>query len=257
VQSKVSLAVDPRLRLSHDLTSKLSVHAAVGMTHQPAVFLLPTPGLAEVALDQGLMRGIHSELGGEYELTRTTRVELQGFYHRYDRLLLPELVQDGIVPEDPPLVNSNVYGVEAFLMRDMSESVSGWIAYTLTFADADSGPVVGKFKPDYDVRHVINAVLFWRIWGALYLGLRGQARSGRVVEQLNRNYTQRLPWFTRVDARIGYHWTGRFANMTAYLEWYNLFLRREYTDADCLLGQCKAKAAPVIAIPNLGVRAEF
>ena len=27
--------------------------------------------------------------------------------------------------------------------------------------------------------------------------------------------------------------------------------------ADCLLGQCRAKAAPVISLPNLGVRAEF
>jgi hypothetical protein len=257
VQSKVNLAVDPRLRISHDLTKKLNVHAAVGLTHQPAVFLLPTPGLAEVALDRGLMRGIHSELGAGYQLTGSTRVELQGFYHRYDRLLLPELVQDGIVPEDPPLVSSNVYGLEAFLMRDLSEQVSGWIAYTLTFADADSGPVVGKFKPDYDVRHVINAVVSWRVWRGLYLGGRMQTRSGRVIEQLNRNYTQRLPWFTRVDARIGYQWRGRFANMTAYLEWLNLFLQHEYTDADCLLGHCNAKAAPVIAVPNLGVRAEY
>jgi hypothetical protein len=257
VQSKVSFAVDPRVRLSHDLTSNWSVHAAIGTTHQPAVFLLPTPGLADVALDRGLMRSIQSEIGTGYQLTSSTRIDLTGFYHRYDRLLLPELVQDGIVPEDPPLVKSNVYGLEAFLMRDLSEQVSGWIAYTLTFADADSGPVVGKFKPDYDVRHVVNTVLSWRVWRGLYLGGRMQARSGRVVEQLNKNYTQRLPWFTRVDARIGYQWRGRFADMTAYLEWLNLFLRREYTDADCLLAHCNAKAAPVIAIPNLGVRAEF
>jgi hypothetical protein len=257
VESKVDIAVDPRVRLSHDITSKLSVHGAVGMTHQPAVFLLPTPGLSDVALDRGLMRGIHSELGSGYQLTRSTRVDVQGFYHRYDRLLLPELVQDGIVPEDPPLVSSNVYGLEAFLMRDLTEEVSGWIAYTLTFADADSGPVVGKFKPDYDVRHVVNAVISWRIWRGLILGGRMQTRSGRVVEQLNANYTQRLPWFTRVDARVGYTWRGRFADMTAYLEWLNLFLRQEYTDADCLLQQCNAKAAPVIAVPNLGIRAEF
>ncbi len=257
VQSKVDLAVDPRVRVTHDLNAEWSLHAAVGLTHQPAVFLLPTPGLADVALDKGLMRGIHSELGGGYQLTRSTRIELQGFYHRYDRLLLPELVQDGIVPDDPPLVKSNVYGLEAFLMRDLSETISGWIAYTLSFADADSGPVVGKFKPDYDVRHVLNAVAAWRVWRGLHIGLRGQARSGRVVEQLNRNYTQRLPWFLRVDARVGYAWRGRFANMTAYLEWLNVFLQREYTDADCLLGQCQAKSAPVIAIPNLGVRAEF
>jgi hypothetical protein len=258
VQSKLSFAVDPRLRASYDITEKLSIHAAIGTTHQPAVFLLPTAGLTDVALDRGLMRAIQSELGAGYQLTKSTKIEVQGYWHHYDNLLLPELVTDGIVPEDPPLVKSNAYGVETFLFRDLSEAVSGWISYTLGWADADSGQaVVGKFKPDYDVRHVINAVLSWRVWQGLKLSGRFQTRSGRVVEQLSPNYTQRLPWFTRGDARIGYSWRGRFADMTAYLEWLNLFVQREYTDADCLLGQCTAKRAPVIAIPNLGVRAEF
>ena len=46
------------------------------------------------------------------------------------------------------------------------------------------------------------------------------------------------------------------SRVTRRLERYER-LQREYTDADCLLSQCKAKRAPVIAIPKLGVRAEF
>jgi TonB dependent receptor len=258
VRSNLAFGVDPRLRVSYDITPKLDIHAAIGSTHQPAVFLLPTAGLTDVAVDRGLMRALQSELGVGYQLTKSTRVELTGYYHRYYNMLLPELVTDGIVPENPPLVTSNAYGLEAFLFRDLSETVSGWLSYTLGFADADSGPeVVGKFKPDYDVRHMLNLVLAWRVWRGLSLSGRFQARSGRVVEQLNPSYTQRLPWFTRADARVGYTWRSRFANMTAYLEWLNLFVQPEYTDADCLLGECTAKRAPVIAIPNLGVRAEF
>jgi len=162
------------------------------------------------------------------------------------------------VPENPPLVSANSYGIETFLKRDMSERLSGWISYTLAWAIADSGPdVVGKFKPDFDVRHVLNTVGSYRVWRGLTLGGRMQARSGRVVEQLNPRYTQRLPWFVRMDARVGYAWRGRYADMTAYAEWLNLFAQQEYTDADCLLGVCRAKRAPVIALPNLGVRAEF
>lgn len=258
VNGKVTVAADPRVRLTYQFTPAFSAHAAFGTTHQPAVFLLPTAGLTDVALDRGLMRSLQSELGAEYQITKSTRIEVQGYWHHYTDLLLPELVTDGIVPEDPPLVKSNAYGVETFLYRDLSERVSGWISYTLGFADADSGlAVVGKFKPDYDVRHVINAVISWRVWQGLKLSGRFQTRSGRVIEQLSPKYTQRLPWFSRGDARIGYSWRGRFADMTAYLEWLNLFVQREYTDADCLLSQCKAKRAPVIAIPNLGVRAEF
>jgi hypothetical protein len=254
----MNFAADPRVRLTHDLTERLAVHGAIGLTHQPAVFLLPTPGLTDVALDRGLSRGIHSEFGFDYQLTRSTSLEIQGYVHHYDDLLLPELLQDANVPEDPPLVSANAYGIETFIKRDLTERVSGWISYTLGGATADSGPdVVGKFKPDFDVRHVINTVLSWRVWRGLALGGRLQARSGRVVEQLNPRYTQRLPWFIRLDARVGYAWRGRFANMTAYLEWLNLLMRPEYIDADCLLGVCRAKAAPVITLPNLGVRAEF
>jgi hypothetical protein len=257
VQSKISLAADPRIRLTHDLTENLDLHVAFGMAHQPAVFLLPVPGLTDVALDSGLSRSLQSEIGAGYQLTRSTRLEVQGYLHHYENLLLPELLQDAAVPDDPPLVSANAYGLETFLRRDMSERISGWISYTLSGAVADSGELVGKFKPDFDVRHILNTVLSWRVWRGLTLGGRMQARSGRVVEQLNPAYTQRLPWFVRIDARIGYSWRGRFAAMTTYFEWLNVAMRKEYLDADCLLGFCRAKAAPVITLPNLGVRAEF
>jgi hypothetical protein len=258
VQSKINLAADPRVRVTYDVTDDFDIHAAFGLAHQPAVFLLPTPGLTEVALDRGLSRSLQSEIGAGYQLTRSTRLEVQGYVHHYDDLLLPELLQDAAVPDDPPLVSANAYGIETFLRRDLTEKLSGWISYTIAGAVADSGAdLVGKFRPDFDVRHVINTVLSWRVWRGLTLGGRMQARSGRVVEQLNQNYTQRLPWFVRIDARIGYSWPGRFAAMTAYFEWLNVSMRAEYLDADCLLATCRAKAAPVITLPNLGVRAEF
>lgn len=257
VQSKINVAADPRVRVTHDVTDDFAVHAAFGLAHQPAVFLLPVPGLTDVALDRGLSRSLQAEVGAGYQLTRSTRLEVQGYLHRYYDLLLPELLQDAAVPDDPPLVSANAYGIETFLRRDLSERVSGWISYTIAGAIADSGDLVGKFKPDFDVRHVLNTVLSWRVWRGLTVGGRVQARSGRVVEQLIDHYTQRLPWFVRTDARIGYSWRGRFAAMTTYFEWLNVAMRKEYLDADCLLGTCRAKAAPVITLPNLGVRAEF
>jgi hypothetical protein len=45
--------------------------------------------------------------------------------------------------------------------------------------------------------------------------------------------------------------------MLVYFEWLNMFVRREYLDADYVFGQCRATSAPPISIPNLGVRAEF
>jgi hypothetical protein len=234
------------------------VHAALGLAHQPTVFLLPVAGLTDVALGDGLSRAIQSENGAGYELPWAFRLELQGYLHHYDRLLLPELVEDGAIGEDPPLASALAYGAELYLKRETGQDLSGWVSYTLGWATADSGPdVIGKFRPDFDVRHILNVVAQWRVYRGLTLGGRMQARSGRLVQQLNPRYEQRLPWFVRADVRIGYAWQGRWANMLAYVEWLNLLVRREYLDADCVFGQCRAVTAPPVSIPNIGVRAAF
>jgi hypothetical protein len=254
--NNINVAFDPRARFTFNVTPDFELHAAGGMSHQPAVFLLPLPGLSEIGVDEGLTRSVQAEVGGSYDLPASLRLELQGFY--YNGLLLPELIEDGAVPENPPLSDVKAYGVEVFLRRELHEKVSGWISYTLAFAEADSGPdVIGIFKPDFDVRHVLNTVLQWRVWRGLVVAGRFSARSGRVVEQLNPRYAQRLPWFLRADMRIGYAWKGRFADMLAYFEWLNMLMQKEYLDADCLLGTCRAAAAPTISIPNVGVRASF
>ena len=257
VESRLNFGVDPRVRAIHELTDKLSVHAAIGLAHQPAVFFLPLPGLTDVALDRGLTRSIQSEIGGGYQLPYKVRLEIQGYLHQYTRLLLPELVMDGSINDKPPLSSAIAYGLEVFLKRELGDVVSGWVSYTLGRANANAASSIGKFKPDFDVRHVLNVVLQWRVYGGLSIGGRLQARSGRVIEQLNPRYEQRLPWFVRADARIGYAWKGRYAQMTAYLEWLNVVGQGEYLDADCLLGHCKATQAPPISLPNLGVRADF
>ncbi|MGC4070117.1 MAG: TonB-dependent receptor [Polyangiaceae bacterium] len=258
VSSQIDVAVDPRLRFTFEATEDLSLHVAAGTGHQPAVFLLPLPGLSDVAVADGLTRSIQSEAGFGYDLPFSLRLESQAFLHHYDRLLLPELIQDAAIPENPPLSSAIAYGGELFLKRDPSEDFSGWISYTLGWAEADSGKdVIGKFKPDFDVRHVVNAVASWRLPRGFVVGGRVQARSGRMIEQLNPRYQQRLPWFFRADARVGYSWDGRFGKMLAYLEWFNVTIAREYLDADCFFGQCSAEAAPPLALPNIGIRAEL
>jgi hypothetical protein len=256
-QSRLNFAADPRVRAIYDVTDDLSVHAAVGLAHQPAVFFLPLPGLTDVALDRGLTRSVQSEVGAAYQLPYKMRIEVQGYLHYYTKLLLPELVMDGSIPELPPLSNALAYGMEVFFKRELADDVNGWISYTLGWATADAYRSIGKFKPDFDVRHVLNVVLQWHVWRGLALGGRLHARSGRVIEQLNPSYEQRLPWFVRPDVRVGYSWRGRYADMTAYAEWLNVAVQGEYLDADCLLGRCQATKSPPISLPNLGVRAEF
>ncbi len=257
VEERTDVAFDPRIRLTVDATDKLELHAAFGLGHQPSVFFLPLPGLTEVAVDRGLTRSIQYEVGVAYNLPLDIRFEVQGYLHTYTRLLLPELVMDADIEDQPPLSNATAYGLEFFVKRDLASNLSGWISYTLGQANADAFRSIGKFRPDFDVRHVLNVVAQWRIWRGLSLGGRLQARSGRVIEQLTKRYEQRLPWFVRPDVRIGYAWRGKWGDMTAYLEWLNVAAQGEYLDANCVFGQCQAVRAPRISIPNLGIRADF
>lgn len=256
-QADLDFAVDPRVLFAFDWTEALSLHAAFGLAHQPSVFFFPLPGLTEVAVDRGLTRAIQSEVGLSYDLPLSLRFEAQAFLHRYTRLLLPELVMDASIEDNPPLSDAIAYGVEFFLKRELGAHLTGWVGYTLGWADANSPRSIGKFQPDFDVRHVLNAVLQWKVYGGFAVGGRLHARSGRLIEQLNPRYEQRLPWFVRGDMRVGYAWRARFADMVAYIEWLNLGVQGEYLDADCLFGRCIATRAPPISIPNLGLRADF
>ncbi|HEX5657366.1 MAG TPA: TonB-dependent receptor [Polyangiales bacterium] len=257
VEQRTNVAVDPRIRLTFNATDKLELHAAFGLGHQPSVFFLPLPGLTEVALDRGLTRATQYEVGVAYMLPADIRFEVQGYLHQYTRLLLPELVMDADIEDQPPLSDAIAYGLEFFLKRELGK-LSGWISYTLGEAKADAfRSPIGKFRPDFDVRHVLNVVAQWRVWRGLTMGGRLHARSGRVIEQLSPQYKQRLPWFVRPDVRIGYAWRGRWGDMVAYLEWLNVAAQGEYLDADCVFQQCTAVRAPRISIPNLGLRADF
>jgi hypothetical protein len=87
--NRIDLAVDPRIRFTFNPARKLELHAAFGTAHQPAVFMLPLPGLTEVAVSRGLTSSIQSEVGFGYELPWALRLEVQGYLHHYDGLLLP------------------------------------------------------------------------------------------------------------------------------------------------------------------------
>jgi outer membrane receptor protein involved in Fe transport len=164
------------------------------------------------------------------------------------------------------------YGLEVFLRRSPSKALSGWISYTLGWADARSDRGYA-FTPNFDIRHVLNLVLQYRLGGGFGLGGRIFYRSGKVashtfVRQELIHYEQRLPGFLRADASLAYSWDTHWARLRLALEWLNLSLAREATDIDCQDGvqtgsnplsatPCKVHFAPPIFFPNLGLRAQF
>jgi hypothetical protein len=254
-------AVDPRLRVIFYPADAWDLHVAGGLTHQPAVFLFPIPGLTEVALDRGLQEAIQSDAGVGVELPGRLRFEMQGFVHHYQNLLLPELY----APEEGatvPTVDAWSYGAEVFLRRPAEERLSGWVSYTLAWATAHQPPDGRSFAPEFDVRHVLNVVVQARWEAGWQVGGRLHAHSNRPFNQFDLGrqdptYAIRLPWFMRADARVGYAWLTSWGAMLVYAEWLNLTLAQEALGAECLYGTCTKQTAPAVFIPNLGARAQF
>jgi hypothetical protein len=270
--------LDPRARLIYHPTRQLDLHVAAGVVHQPAVFFIPLPGLADVAVDRGLQTAIQTEAGIGWDGPLDTRLELQAFVHQYRDLLFTDVIFLGErvdqlcehavttqCPEAPDRVDALAYGAEVFVRRAPEERLSGWISYTLAFADVDD--IFGlPYTPTWDVRHVGNVVAQWDIVGGLSAGLRLHARSGKVHTeyvlaesfQLGREEL-RLPWFFRLDAQVAFAWTNSWGRMRVALEWFNTTLSREPQEIRCD-GEprtCRTEYLPAIFFPNLSVRGEI
>jgi hypothetical protein len=259
----------------------LEFHVAAGYVHQPAVFFLPLPGIADLANDQGLQTALQSEAGVGWDSPYNLRFELQLFFHRYsnlvftDTLLLRDTLNTICSPNSPIQVDctglsipnridGSSYGMEVFLRRPITEKLSGFLSYTLAFAAVD--PVAGQpYTPSWDVRHVANLVLQWQIAAGFSAGLRWFVRSGKMhgdfllddARQLIRS-EQRLPPFMRLDLEAAYQWPTYWGRLRVALEWFNTTMAREPIDSVCsgLPRTCKTAYLPAIFFPNLSVRGE-
>jgi hypothetical protein len=270
-------ALEPRAVLRHRPHERVGLHAAFGLAYQPAVFMLPLPGLSDVALDRGLQRAIQSELGSQLDLTDSITLETKLYLHLYEGMLSIEALDGGDVDcagEPDCDADSNLgrmsahsYGAELMLRRSYKELLSGWIAYTLSWADGrtDGGRAL---TPHFDVRHVANLVMQWRISAKWRASLRGFAQSGRfalgastATDPMER---ERLPAFYRGDLQLSRIWKKRWGELRFTLDWLNFTFSREPIGWQCSddqgrpLDACRVEYLEFpITLPLLGLRATY
>jgi hypothetical protein len=276
-------ALSPRAVVSWFPHAGIDLHAGISLSHQPAVFLLPLPGVADIALARGLQSALQTEVGVAADVGDVLRGELQFYAHRYADLLFPELALEkaascddapwAMVCEDPapyPRATALAYGMELMLRSSARERLSGWLTYTLARATAESDAGFA-FTPRFDMRHVGNLVLRYRVFDGFSVGGRAFARSGQVITQVaetGQRVARRLPEFYRFDARAAYTWTASFAELELSLEWLNLGFAREPLGFSCGLDvttahrpppddTCRVRYAPALVLPNVGLRAQF
>jgi hypothetical protein len=286
--SRAEVAADPRATLTYRASAGVALHVAAGLAHQPAVFLIPLPGIADVGLDYGLQDAVQTEAGISLDLPSALSLESQLYVQRFTDMILPDLAIDqsdecSTLPAEVasmatrcnagfPRASAWAYGLEAMLRRDSHEALSGWLSYTLGYASAQAEAGF-DFTPSFDVRHVGNLVLQYRLGGGFMAGTRLHYRSGKVasttfLRDVPIRYEQRLPGFFRADAQVSYAWATHWGQLRLALEWFNATLSREPTDIECHDGvdvganplmatPCTVMYAPALFFPNLGLRAEF
>lgn len=295
--SASEFAASPSATVGFALTPALELHGAIGLTHQARGSPVSLPSLSDVSIDAGLEKAIQAEVGVSWKLPADLQLEAAYFHHRYLDTVYLELILDCGGNTDPqaaqgpltgrdlasicrgrglPTANGDTQGFELYLKRNLTERISGFVSYTLGFADAVARDGT-RFTPQSDVRHLANAVLHFDVGSGFALGVRLHYRSGKMAVNTlfdtpaNRfnHVEQRLPGFFRADLRGSYSWNVSFGRMEASIGVQNVTASSEATNRDCTIdrsgdfsaGQipvtCKIDYQRAILLPNLGIRAEM
>ena len=270
-------ALEPRGLLRYQLHESFRLHAAAGLAYQPAVFLIPLPGISDVALDRGLQRATQLELGADWDLPASFSIETKLFTHFYDGMLSLDAIDNDDVRCEGAFeeceesdsfgrLSAYAYGSEWMIRRAYGERVSGWLSYTLSKADGrtDGGRDI---TPNFDVRHVGNLVLQWRISATWHVALRGYGQSGRFAlgasTSTDARERQRLPSFFRGDLQLARIWQHGWGDLRLTLDWLNFTFQREPIGWDCGFTEGPSDKCRVdytefpVTLPMLGVRASF
>lgn len=208
-----------------------------------------------VGSDSGtpVSRARDAVLGVERWLSGNRLLHVEGFYKRFDDLLIPNPYNDSRQHGDEFTPTTGVsYGVD-FLLRQLDGGpFSGWIAYTYGVS-ARTDPDGVRYFPIQDRRHNLNLVGSWKR-GPYTFGARANLASGLVTTPAIGGYLRdrydpaearwfpttdfasnqmivgprgslRLPWYSRIDVSASRAGTAFGANVRPYASIVNLLNR--------------------------------
>jgi hypothetical protein len=233
-------AIDPRLNLRAQLTSRIALFAGGGVYHQPPAFPVPLPGIDTFALRLGLQTAYHSSVGAEVELPYGFSASLTAYYQAFRNIddttlnfddpsfcsAEPSPVLSGLAAQYIRPVDGQAYGGE-LLVRRTRGVVTGWLAYTV--GRSERFLPCGNRPADFDQTHVLNLVVQARLPRNFMLGGHINVASGRPGTARDDSSTQmslrnnwRMPPYVQVDLRLDREWLFRRWALSVFLEVVNL-----------------------------------
>lgn len=202
--------VDPRLQARYSLNKENNLKAAVGQYS-----ISPEPAEATEAFgnpDLGFEKSLHYVLGIETRWDDRWETEFQGFYKKTYRLIVSGGPKNY---EDTGL--RRTYGLEAFIRRNLTEKLFGWVSYTYSVSKEKKSEEDPWFTSSYDQTHILNFAGSYRLSAYWDLGSRFKYNTGspytpvsstvynvnldKYQPQYDRDnpYSARLPAFHSLD----------------------------------------------------------
>ena len=264
-QTATRLNIDPRLTLRYRLSEgerskgddasadkarpvgELWLKGGVGRYHQPPRFLIPIPGLDQLALEYGLLSSTQSTLGAELSLDEGFSIDVQTYYNDMDPVIFDLSINAAdinAVPTTAPgqapdtdAVREEIesrlfspqrgrsYGLEVLLRRRSQSGVYGWLSYTLSRSERLREGEWVLF--DFDRPHILNAVLGVPLSQQWDIGVRFQYQSGAPATTTYGFNEGRKSPYIRLDLRIDKRAVWRDWMLDYYLDIQNVLLSPE------------------------------
>ncbi len=209
-------ALDPRISARWEIAKRVTVKGAFGVYHQAPAADDLSAVFGNPSLTTSFAR--HSLAGVAYKLTKTTNIEVTGFYNVMEDLvarntsatpaLARALLQDG---------SGRAYGVQMMLRQEQIGPFFGWISYSISRSERQDAPGLAYRPFDYDQTHtltVVGALDLGKGWevGARFRFSTGFPRTPVITGYGDTTYggqpvfgaknSTRIPPFAQLDARV-------------------------------------------------------
>jgi hypothetical protein len=226
----------PQVSAAYQVGPSTQLQFGVGRYNQ---FLFPDtfrPDPICSILTESLQRATHYTAAVEQRLGDATRIRLSGFDRQTENF---ESVQHS--PGCPATTSQATFsigtgssrGMQLVLQRRSANRLSGWIGYTLVFAQQVNSAVInGKNYAQYlpaleDQRHSLNAFASYRLTPSINLSGKLLYGSGYPVSVFANvlgqpPFVQRLPAYARLDFRVDKSWALTRWKTTLYGEVLNV-----------------------------------
>jgi hypothetical protein len=256
-----AVGVDPRVSARFDVSDRVRLIHAYGLTHQPPSFIIPLPGLTPSDLGGGLQTAFQTSAGVEVDLpakiTATATVFHNAFFKMTDAFGTAS--GDFATNFDQRSLGSAV-GFELFVRRRLTERLGGYLSYTLSRSVRSIGRE--RFPSTFDRTHVGNAALAYDLgknWRAgtrlvFYTGVPVFSPANGLLVGPRPEHPDRSPPFYRVDVRLEKRWIlGEQAFISAIFEVLNTTLSKETFQSS----GGRDEAIGPITIPSIGAEVGF